>query len=927
MKRFWVLALAAAAFAGAAITPETPSKDADGCYAISTAEELFGFAKIVNASKTHDECGKLTANIIVNKPGQEDGTVKWEPISFFSGSFDGQGHTIEGLALGNSTTNEVPALPNAGLFGVVSSRNSLSPVRIKNLTLKGVNFFDIDNGGGLIGKIDSLSNEVVIENCDVEISIGVLRLEEDVRGYRGGLVGLHQGGWLTIKESHVEGHFYGAGTNAGLVAGTTGTVRIFNSYCQNNFSDAAEAALVGTATNANVYVENSYALSRYTPSDQWNGVYNLVGKTENSYVKYSNVFRMHMVFFSETPPEGVHEFYDEQVEDGTIARVLHLFKSGNVDGSVWGQNVGTDEYPTLSGKIDGGQSLKLSALHLITYDADTVTYSKQYIEGIESSLPLPERKDYEFAGWYDNENFYGKSTTTIPKDATGDKTFYAKWWHIPKFVNNCYEIALIDELYYFANLYNRQQYSKNTCVKLTADLVDNKKVVVGDSLNTADSSKFCAWTPIQKFKGTFDGQGHSISGLIFVGNDGNPNAGLFASVGEENEVSDEVVIKNLGIKDSYFEGRRKSGSLVGQSASGTNLYVSNVYSECVINSWNTDIGGLIGAFNADSGKQSLLYLVNAYHKGHVGGGSYVGGLVGSIEDAKTFIVNAYHSGLVQGGSTVGGLVGEVTGGDDSRTFMAYVYNDGLVNASRGAVAGGLIANQYTSTTIQNAYNAGDVTAKTRSVGGIVSQSSNPIVLTNVFNKGTLLPDSYSDALVAETNKNYKLTADNVFFFESVPSKNGGSAATADAFADLSLAKKLHDYAKGDVNGEGWTQAAGDPYPNFKKDVVEAYAEQFIVTPSEPSSSSSSVVESSSSSESGKTSPVVSRAVSLVNVRSVGRMVEISGMQAGEGYALLDMQGRLLQRGYASGSSVSLNVVRSGRYLIRVAGQVKAVTIR
>ena len=145
MKRFWVLALAAAAFAGAAITPETPSKDADGCYAISTAEELFGFADIVNTSATHDECGKLTANIIVNKPGQEDGTVKWEPISFFSGSFDGQGHTIEGLALGNSTTNEVPALPNAGLFGVVSSRNSLSPVRIKNLTLKGVNFFDIDN--------------------------------------------------------------------------------------------------------------------------------------------------------------------------------------------------------------------------------------------------------------------------------------------------------------------------------------------------------------------------------------------------------------------------------------------------------------------------------------------------------------------------------------------------------------------------------------------------------------------------------------------------------------------------------------------------------------------------------------------------------------------------------------------------------------
>ena len=59
----------------------------------------------------------------------------------------------------------------------------------------------------------------------------------------------------------------------------------------------------------------------------------------------------------------------------------------------------------------------------------------------------------------------------------------------------------------------------------------------------------------------------------------------------------------------------------------------------------------------------------------------------------------------------------------------------------------------------------------------------------------------------------------------------------------------------------------------------------------------------------------------------GRSLQISAARIGAAYALFDMQGRLLQRGYASGSNVSLNVVRSGRYLIRVAGQVKAVTIR
>ena len=323
----------------------------------------------------------------------------------------------------------------------------------------------------------------------------------------------------------------------------------------------------------------------------------------------------------------------------------------------------------------------------------------------------------------------------------------------------------------------------------------------------------------------------------------------------------------------------------------------------------------------------------------------MGGLVGSIEDTKAYIVNAYHSGTVQGGTIVGGLVGEVTGGDDSRTFMAYVYNDGIVNASRGPIAGGLVANQYTSTTIQNAYSAADVTAKTLYVGGLVSQSSHPIVLTNVFYKGTLSPDSSADALVVKTSKNYKLTADNVFFLESVPSKNGGLAATANAFTDLSLAKKLHDYTKGDVNGDGWNQVAGDPYPNFKKDVVDAYAEQFIVNPSEPGSNSSSSVSSSSvksssssvkssssssvpkSSSSGKVSIASAFAASPVAIRTQGRMVEISGLQAGEKYALMDLQGRLLQHGQANGSTVMLQEAKSGRYLLRIARRNRIVNVR
>ena len=49
MKKILFLSLTSMAFAATAVvTPSVPTLDSDGCYAISTPEELFGFADIVN---------------------------------------------------------------------------------------------------------------------------------------------------------------------------------------------------------------------------------------------------------------------------------------------------------------------------------------------------------------------------------------------------------------------------------------------------------------------------------------------------------------------------------------------------------------------------------------------------------------------------------------------------------------------------------------------------------------------------------------------------------------------------------------------------------------------------------------------------------------------------------------------------------------
>ena len=51
-----------------------------------------------------------------------------------------------------------------------------------------------------------------------------------------------------------------------------------------------------------------------------------------------------------------------------------------------------------------------------------------YIFGMGAMLPTDvTRAGYTFAGWYDNEALTGDPVTEIAKNATGDKTYWAKW--------------------------------------------------------------------------------------------------------------------------------------------------------------------------------------------------------------------------------------------------------------------------------------------------------------------------------------------------------------------------------------------------------------------------------------------------------------------------------------------------------------------
>ncbi|TRL41224.1 GLUG motif-containing protein [Rhizobium straminoryzae] len=174
--------------------------------------------------------------------------------SGFTGSFDGQGHTITGLTISRASTNYV------GLFGYTNGAT------ISNVTLSGGSIDGNDNVGPLIGymsggSVSSGSASTTVSGLSTnEVNTGGLigtvdggsvsgsSASGDVTGVGwdvGGLVGyLINGG--TITQSYATGNVTGTGTSAtvGYVGGLVGS----NGYISNDGGTISQSYATGTVT-------------------------------------------------------------------------------------------------------------------------------------------------------------------------------------------------------------------------------------------------------------------------------------------------------------------------------------------------------------------------------------------------------------------------------------------------------------------------------------------------------------------------------------------------------------------------------------------------------------------------------------------------------------------------------------------------------
>lgn len=170
----------------------------------------------------------LTKDIIVTEPYASD----------FSGTFDGNGHTVTLDIEGNSA--------NVGLFRKLSGGAT-----VKNVTVAGqVTATGKNNVGGIAGNADG---NVTIENCKNTASI---------KGSKavGGILGYSEpgSGFVTISSCANMGSVSGTRKQVGGIAGNVvGTHIIRNCYNQGDISDGA--GILGRGTKG-VLVENCYTV-------------------------------------------------------------------------------------------------------------------------------------------------------------------------------------------------------------------------------------------------------------------------------------------------------------------------------------------------------------------------------------------------------------------------------------------------------------------------------------------------------------------------------------------------------------------------------------------------------------------------------------------------------------------------------------------
>lgn len=243
-----------------------------------------------------------------------------------------------------------------------------------------------------------------------------------------------------------------------------------------------------------------------------------------------------------------------------------------------------------------------------------------------------------------------------------------------------------------------------------AELVNGGKTDINITLDTDLDLTGKEWTPIgnyeKQYTGTFNGGGHTITGLTVTGSD--QYAGLFGRIGSggtvknvklegvkiesDNDMSSvggvagdsyDGNIENCSVSGSVSGNNGTAGGVVGNQQKGS---ITGCSSSATVNA-GIAAGGVAGGTNIGAS------LTGCYATGDVTlvsndiGTCYAGGVVGNNGSSST-LKACYAWGSVTGSKSSGTVyVGGVTGSNDLGTLTACYHAKGTVNGPAGTTVG------------------------------------------------------------------------------------------------------------------------------------------------------------------------------------------------------------------------------------------------
>ncbi len=681
-------------------------------YIVKTPEQLAFLAKSVNSGTSYYKkyislANDIKLNDTTNWKNWATAAPKnsWTPIGNrsnpFSGIFDGRGHEISGIYINTELSDQ-------GLFGYIDDSDSYE-CEVKNVGVVDSYIHGLRYVGGVVGA----SGHGTVTNC---YNTGNISGDYLI----GGVVGFNRG---TVSGSYNSGTVSGTSPVGGVVGDNDYYGTIYN--CYNSGTVSGTNSVGGVAGDNSGTVSNCYNIGKVSGTinvgDTSNCVGGIVGCNTGEGAIIANCYNLGNV-------SGTEVIGGIAGENGDYGIITSCYNLGNVSGA--GEHIGgvlgndwtalaISNCYYLSGCAKDGNNVTQYGIGNGIQGSTTSDISGKTLGLSKEQMKLKDSfVGFDFKNVWTIEPLTGYEYPQFMKYL--DKSYgeaSAIWdGSVAESFNSGsgtkvdpYIIKTAEQLAYFAASVNSGTTYSGEFIQLANDIKLNDNTKKYWILNAAHWIPIGAGYPANKpFSGTFDGQGHEISGIYI--DTALSYQGLFGYVSGGT-------VKNIGVVDSYIHGNSEVGGVVGDNIKGI---VENCYNSGII-SGNFQVGGVVG-INNDT-------VENCYNSGIVSGtGDCVGGVVGYNYSNNT-VENSYNIGTVSGNSTVGGVVGFNDKGTAEKC-----YNTGTVSGNFyvGGIVGGNENHyiSYNKSIVQTCYNTGTVSGD-YCVGGVVGSGS----ATNCYNTG------------------------------------------------------------------------------------------------------------------------------------------------------------------------------------------------